>query len=119
MPTSFAFRKPAPRLRGSIGDLKRRAVRLGAAVIVDPRGGDIGVAEPFLHLGDVRLVVERIGGGGRAQGMSADLEPEPRRIGPHQPVNAIRGDRSFKPTPASNSKGCTPSSNDFGRLVQL
>jgi hypothetical protein len=41
-------------------------------VIVDPCGGDVGVAEPFLNLGDVGLVVERIGGGRRAQGMGAD-----------------------------------------------
>jgi hypothetical protein len=26
------------------------------------RGADVGVAEPLLHLGDVRLVVERVGG---------------------------------------------------------
>jgi hypothetical protein len=30
-------------------------------MIVDARGGDIGVAKPFLHLGDVGLVIERIG----------------------------------------------------------
>jgi hypothetical protein len=36
-------------------------------VIVDPGGGDIGVPEPFLDFGDVGLMVERIGGGRRAQ----------------------------------------------------
>jgi hypothetical protein len=35
-------------------------------MIVDAAGGDVGVPEPILHLGDVGLVVERIGGGGRA-----------------------------------------------------
>jgi hypothetical protein len=64
----------------SVRDLERRAVlRTGAAVIVDARCGDIGVAEPFLHLGDVGLVIERVGGGGRAQRVRADLEPEFRR----------------------------------------
>jgi hypothetical protein len=28
-------------------------------MIVDPRGSDIGVANPFLDLGDVGLVIER------------------------------------------------------------
>ena len=39
-----------------ISDLESRAI-LGtrAAVIVDPRGGDVGVSEPLLHLGDVGL----------------------------------------------------------------
>jgi hypothetical protein len=41
-------------------------------IIDDPRGGDVGVAEPFLNLGDVGLVVERIGGGRRAQRMRAN-----------------------------------------------
>jgi hypothetical protein len=30
-------------------------------VIVNARGGDVGVAKPFLHLGNVGLVVEGIG----------------------------------------------------------
>jgi hypothetical protein len=47
-------------------------------VIVDAGGGDVGVAEPFLDLGDVGLVVERVGSGRRAQRMGADLEPERR-----------------------------------------
>ena len=59
----------------SISHLERRAVlRPRAPVIVDARGGDVGVAEPFLHLGDVGLVVERIGRGGRAQRVRADFE---------------------------------------------
>jgi len=41
-------------------------------VIVDAGGGDVRVAEPFLDLGDVSLVVERIGGRRRAQRMGAD-----------------------------------------------
>ena len=53
--------------RLSISNLERRAVlRPRAAMIVNARGGDIGVAEPLLHLGDVRLMIERVGSGGRA-----------------------------------------------------
>src|SRR5271165_1463239 len=78
--------------------LERRAVlRPRAAVIVDARGGDVGVAEPLLHLGDVGLVVERVGGGRRAQRMSADLEPKLRRVGPHQFVNAVWRDGCVEP----------------------
>jgi hypothetical protein len=60
---------------GSITNLERRAVfRPGLAMIVDAGGGDVGVAEPFLHLGDVGLMIERVGGGRRAQRMGPDLE---------------------------------------------
>jgi hypothetical protein len=45
-------------------------------VIVDADGGDVGVPEPFLHFGDVGLMIERIGGGRRAERMGADLEPQ-------------------------------------------
>ena len=82
----------------SIGDLKSRAVlRPGAAVIVDARGGDVGVAKPFLHLGDVGLVIQRVGGGRRAQRMRADLEPKLRRVESHELVNTIGGDRRVEP----------------------
>jgi hypothetical protein len=43
-------------------------------VIVDAGGGDVGVAEPFLDLCDVGLVVERIGGRRGAQRMGANLD---------------------------------------------
>ena len=66
----------------SVGHLESRAVLWARpTVIVDARSSDVRVAEPFLNLGDVGLVVERVGGGRRAQGMSADLEAEQRRIG--------------------------------------
>jgi hypothetical protein len=62
-------------------------------MVVDSRGGDVGMAEPFLHLGDVGLVIERVGGGGGAQRMRADQKPERPRITPHQAIDAVRGDR--------------------------
>ena len=58
------------------------------------------MAEPFLHLGDVGLMVERVGGGRRAQRMRADLETELRRIGAHQLVDAVRRDRLVEPAGA-------------------
>src|SRR5665213_3766398 len=82
------------RTAASISYLEGRAVlRPRSTMIVDARGGDVGVAEPFLHLGDVGLVVERVGGGRRAQGVRADLESEQRRIGPHQFIDAVSSDR--------------------------
>ena len=57
-------------------------------MIVDPRGGDIGVAEPFLDLGDVGLVVEGVGAGGRAQRVRADLESELCGISPDERTDA-------------------------------
>ena len=43
-------------------------------MVVDPGGRDVRVPEPLLHLGDVGLVVECVGGGRSAQGMCADAE---------------------------------------------
>ena len=73
-------------LCASITDLERRTILWPRpAVIIDPRRRDVGMPKPLLHLGDVGLVIERIGGGGRAQRMRADLEAERGRIGAHQP----------------------------------
>jgi hypothetical protein len=49
------------------------------------------VSKPLLHVGDVGLVIEGVGGGGRAQGVRADLKPGLRRVGPHELVNAVGG----------------------------
>ena len=63
----------------SIRHLESRAVfRPRSPVIIDPRGGNIRVAEPFLHLGNVGVVIERVGGGGRAQRMRADQKTPTR-----------------------------------------
>ena len=45
-------------------------------MIVNPGRGDVGVAEPLLHLGNVCLMVERIGGRRRPQRMRADFEAQ-------------------------------------------
>ena len=52
----------------SVAHSKCRTVfRLGLAPVVEPRGGHIRVAKPFLDLGDIRLVVDSVRGGRRAQ----------------------------------------------------
>src|SRR5689334_2675129 len=78
----------------SITHLERRAILWPcSAMIIDPRRRNVSVPEPLLHLGDVGLVIERIGGGGRAQRMRADLESKRGRVGAHQPIDSIRRDR--------------------------
>lgn len=85
----------------SIRNLERRAVfGPGPPVVVDAGGRDVGVAKPFLHLGDIGLVIKRVGGGRGTQRVGTDLEAEQGRIGAHQPVNAVPGDRPFKPAGA-------------------
>src|SRR4051812_23882107 len=65
----------------------------GSPMIVDARRGDVGVPKPLLHLGNVGLMIERVGGSGRTQRMRADLEAERSRVGAHQLVNAVRRNR--------------------------
>ena len=48
--------------------------------------------QPFLHLGNIRIVIERIGRGGRTKRMGADFQPEPQRIPPHELVDPVRRD---------------------------
>ena len=67
--------------RRLIRHLERGAVlRPCPPVIVDSHGADVRMPKPFLHLGDVGLMIERVGGGRRAKRVCADLEPERRRI---------------------------------------
>ena len=83
-------RRHRPHAR-SISDFECRAV-LGpcTAVIVDARGGDIGVAEPFLHLGDISLVIERIDGRGRAQRVRGAFCSGPDRVNTHRPSDVLQ-----------------------------
>jgi hypothetical protein len=39
------------------------------AAVIQPGGGDIGVAQPLLHFGDIRLMIQGIGGGCRTKRM--------------------------------------------------
>ena len=83
--------------RTSIRHLECRAV-LGprAAVIIDPRRRDVRMSQPLLHLGDVSLMIERIGGSSRTERVRADLEAELRRIRAHQLIDPIGRDRAFE-----------------------
>lgn len=68
------FGSRAPR---SVGDFERRAALWPRArMVVDARGGSVGVAEPFLPLGNVSPMIERVGGSDHAQRIRANLETE-------------------------------------------
>lgn len=49
-----------------------RVLRAHLASVVEAGGADVGVAQPLLDLGDVGLVLQRVGRGGRAQAMHAE-----------------------------------------------
>jgi hypothetical protein len=62
-----------------VGDLEGRTIlRPSLAVVINTRRGDVGVTQPLLHLGDVGLVVKRIGRGGRPQRVRPDRETQCR-----------------------------------------
>jgi len=59
--------------RSSILHLERWTIlRWVSALVVDSGGGDVGVPEPDLDLGDIGLVNEGIGGGRGSQRMHAE-----------------------------------------------
>jgi len=47
--------------------------------------------EPLLDLGNIGIVIQRIGGGGGAQCMGTDLEAQSEGIAAHKFVDAIGG----------------------------
>jgi hypothetical protein len=64
--------------------------------VVKPRRRNAGMPQPLLHLGDIGLVIKRVGRRSRSQRMRADSEAERRRISARQLVNAIRRYRSVE-----------------------
>ena len=65
-----------------VGDPEGRAVLWTHPATVVERGrGDVGVAEPLLHLGNVCLVVEGVSGGHGAQGMRTKTAHHDPRCG--------------------------------------
>ena len=54
----------------------------------------MGVPQPFLHLGDIGLVLQRVGRGGGAHGVGADTVDRARKVGEqgvvaHQAIDRI------------------------------
>jgi hypothetical protein len=83
--------------RRSIGDFEGgRIFWPMTPMVIDARGRDVRVPEPFLHLRDVGFMVERVGRGGRAQAMHAeaiDRDPSFRRVRKDHLVHPVRRDR--------------------------
>jgi len=62
-------------------------------VIINPGRRDVRMAEPFLHLGDIGLVIKRVGRRGGPERVGADGKAQFSRISAHELINAIGGDR--------------------------
>ena len=52
---------------------RRRLLRPVFSVVIQPRGADISMPEPVLDFGNVRLIIEGIGGRGGSQGVKAEV----------------------------------------------
>jgi hypothetical protein len=79
----------------SIRHFKRRGIlRPVLAPVIETRSGNIRVPQPFLHLGNVGLVIERICGSRGTQGMDTQTlniaNTYLTRIIPHHPIDAVR-----------------------------
>jgi hypothetical protein len=90
---SFARRRDLHIAVPSVAHFKgRRIFRLHLAPIINPGCCNVGVPQPFLDFGNVGVVVKRIGGGGGAQRMGADLESQSASITADEFVDTVRGD---------------------------
>src|ERR1039458_8969142 len=77
----------------SVDNFEGRAVlRPRLTVVVYPRRGNVRMPQPFLDLGDVGLVIERIGSGCGTQRVRSDLKPQRRRISAYHLVDRVRRD---------------------------
>ena len=66
-------------------------------MVVDPGRRDIRVPQPLLNLGDVGLVIERVGRRCCPQRMHPDLKPQRLRIPPNNLVDRVRRDSLLRP----------------------
>ena len=71
------------------------------SVVIDPGRGNVRVPQPLLNLGNVGLVVERIGRSRRPQRVRPDLEPQRLGIPPHDLVDRIGRNRLLRPFDSS------------------
>ena len=77
--TQWPFVTDKGRKHSLVSDFGGRTVLWpGLAVIINSRGGDIGMTQPLLHLGDVGLMIKRVGRGGRPQRVRPDRETQRR-----------------------------------------
>ncbi len=82
------------RMAALIADFERRRVfRPILAPIVEARGRDVRVTQPFLHLRNIGLVLEGVGRRGGAQRVRADRDAELLCIATDEFVNPVRRER--------------------------
>lgn len=73
----------------------RRVLGPALTAVVQARRRDVRMAKPFLNLGNVGFVFERVGGGGRAQTVHAEslyVDLRPLCIGEHAFVDPVSRD---------------------------
>ena len=87
----------------SISHLKCRAILWpGFPAIIEAGCGNIGMPQPLLHLSDISLVIQGIGGGRGPQGVHAQplniANPNFPRILLHHPIHAVCSHCLIEPT---------------------
>ena len=77
------------------------------------------MAQPFLDLGYIRLVIEGIGGGCGAQGVGADLEAKGKCVAAHEFMDAIGCDGVVEVTGAVVADGAEECALGVGRMASF
>ena len=75
--------------------------------------------QPFLHLGDVGVMIERISRARRAKCMCPDLEAQSQRVSPHQLVDPVGGDGIVEPSGSIITDGTEEGAFRVGRVARL
>ena len=89
------------------------ALRPHFSAVVDAGGGDVGVPQPFLHLGDVGLMLQRVGRCCRPQRVrpeADDIDLERGGVAGQHFVDAVGRDRG-----AADADVVTPGTRHPGR----
>ncbi len=74
---------------------RRRVLRPVLPAVIEAGGGNIGVSQPLLHLGNICLMIQGIGGGGGTKRMHPQAfdagQPNLVGVGLHEFVDPVRG----------------------------
>jgi hypothetical protein len=76
----------------------RRVLPSALPSVVHARRGNVGMAKPLLHFGNVCLVLERVGRSGGTHHMNTARYSQFSGVGAHNLVNAIGGKRAIELT---------------------
>jgi hypothetical protein len=75
--------------------------------------------QPFLHLGDIGVVVQRVGRGRGAKRMRANLETQPECVPPHELVDPVGGNGIVEPAGAVVADRTEEGALGVGRMARL